>query len=145
MKKLYRLLLLLSSLMALPAAAQNWRPFRPNGDVHAFRGASADTVLTLRLDSAGVRGSDSVYYFNRIMRRAGSFAWQKARNNQFGQQMRYTPATRTYVLFWDGGPDTGFSLSYALVLKPFARVGDTWSSFFTDYGLTTTLVSRGTI
>jgi hypothetical protein len=145
MKQLYRLLLLLSSLTALPAAAQNWRPFRPNGDVHAFRNAAADTVLTLRLDSAGVRGSDSVYYFNRIMRRVGPATWQKARNNQFGQQLRYTPATRTYVLFWDGGPDTGLSLSYALVLKPFARVGDTWSSFFTDYGLTTTLVSRGTM
>ncbi|WBA41902.1 T9SS type A sorting domain-containing protein [Hymenobacter canadensis] len=145
MKHLYQLLLLLSSLTALPATAQNWRPFRPNGDVHAFRGTSADTVLTLRLDSAGVHGTDSVYYFNRIMRRTGSFAWQKARNNQFGQQLRYTPATRTYVLFWDGGPDTGLSLSYALVLKPFARVGDTWSSFFTDYGLTTTLVSRGTM
>lgn len=145
MKQLYCLLLLLSSLTTLPAAAQNWRPFRPNGDVHAFRGASADTVLTLRLDSAGVQGTDSTYYFNRIMRRVGTATWQKARNNQFGQQLRYTPATRTYVLFWDGGPDTGLSLSYALVLKPFARVGDTWSSFFTDYGLTTTLVSRGTM
>ncbi|MBC6697727.1 T9SS type A sorting domain-containing protein [Hymenobacter sp. BT190] len=145
MKQLYCLLLLLSSLTTLPAAAQNWRPFRPNGDVHAFRGASADTILTLRLDSAGVRGTDSVYYFNRIMRRAGSFAWQKARNNQFGQQLRYTPATRTYVLFWDGGPTPQFTLDLALVLKPFARVGETWTSMCTDVGYRTTLVSRGTM
>lgn len=145
MKYLYRLLLLSFCLTWLPAQAQNWRPFRPNGDVHAFRGASPDTVLTLRLDSAGAAGPDSVYYFNRIMRRTNSSSWQKARNNQFGQQMRYNAAQRTYGLFWNGGPNTGLLLDYLLILKPFAPVGTTWNSAFTDYGVATTLVSRGTM
>lgn len=145
MKHLYCLLLLNLLLSGLAAQGQNWRPFRPNGDVHAFRGASVDTVLTLRLDSAGVTGTDSVYYFNRIMRRAGSFAWQKSRNNQFGQQMRYNTAQRTYALFWNGGSTIGLILDYLLVLKPFAPLGETWPSGFTDYGVATTLVSRGTM
>jgi Secretion system C-terminal sorting domain len=144
MKNLYLFLIVFSYLAVGGAQAQNWRPFRPNGDVHAFRGASADTVLTLRLDSAGVYDTDSVYYFNRIVRRSGnSVAWQKARNNQFGQQMRYNVATRTYMLFWEGEPMPMLT-NYFLVLKPFARVGSTWRSSFTDYGVTTTLVSRGT-
>ncbi|MBD2715785.1 T9SS type A sorting domain-containing protein [Microvirga sp. STR05] len=144
MKKLYPLLILCACLCGLRAPAQNWRPFRPNGDVHAFRGASADTILTLRLDSAGVIGSDSVYYFNHIMRRASSYQWQKSRNNQFGQQMRYNSADRTYMLFWNGGTVNGFSLDYGVVMKPFARVGTTWQSLNLDVGVTTTLVSRGT-
>ncbi|UOQ74356.1 T9SS type A sorting domain-containing protein [Hymenobacter cellulosilyticus] len=58
--------------------------------------------------------------------------------------MRYDRAQRTYFLFWDGGPTPVNTLDRTLVLKPFARVGDTWGSPFTDYGVTTTLVSRGT-
>ncbi|WP_022824054.1 T9SS type A sorting domain-containing protein [Hymenobacter norwichensis] len=145
MKHLYQFLLLSFCLSWLPAQAQNWRPFRPNGDVHAFRGASPDTIFTLRLDSAGVTGSDSVYYFNRIMRRAGNVSWQKARNNQFGQQLRYNAARRTYALFWNGGSNNTLLLDYLLVLKPFAQLGETWTSGFTDYGVATTLVSRGTM
>ncbi|SHL70024.1 T9SS type A sorting domain-containing protein [Hymenobacter psychrotolerans] len=144
MKKLYLLLILCACLCGLQATAQNWRPFRPNGDVHAFRGASADTILTLRLDSAGVSGADSVYYFNRIMRRATSFSWQKSPNNQFGQQMRYNVAQRTYVLLWNGGTSGPFVLDRWIVLKPFAPVGTTWTSLDIDIGMTTTLVSRGT-
>ena len=144
MKKLYPLLILCACLCGLQATAQNWRPFRPNGDVHAFRGASADTILTLRLDSAGVTGSDSVYYFNRIMRRASSYQWQKSRNNQFGKLMGYNVAQRTYTLYWQGDP-TPLSQDRLLVLKPFAAVGASWGSAFTDYGVTTTLVSRGTM
>jgi hypothetical protein len=150
MKQLYACLLLLAALAHLPAQAQNWRPFRPNGDVHAFHGAAADTVLTLRLDSAAVNSTDSVYYFNRIMRRATGPGlglgtnWQKSPNNQFGTQLRYNVAQRTYTLFWNGGTAGGFSLSRALILKPFVPVGTTWSSAFTDYGVTTKLLSRGT-
>lgn len=144
MRHLYSFLILCACLNWLPTQAQNWRPFRANGDVHAFQGTAADTILTLRLDSAAVQGADSVYYFNRIMRREGSFGWRKARNNQFGRLMRYNQAQRTYELFWDGGPNTGFSLDKSLLLKPFAQVGTTWTSMFTDYGVQTTLVSRGT-
>ncbi|QNH61531.1 T9SS type A sorting domain-containing protein [Hymenobacter sediminicola] len=143
MKHLYFLLILCACLCSVRAAAQNWRPFRPNGDVHAFRGASVDTILTVRLDSAGVSGSDSVYYFNRIMRRASSYQWQKSRNNQFGQQLRYNAADRTYMLFWNGGTVNGFSLDYGVVMKPFARVGTTWQSLNMDVGVTTTLQSKG--
>jgi hypothetical protein len=144
MKQLYACLLLLVALAHLPAQAQNWRPFRPNGDVHAFRGASADTVLTLRVDSAAVSGTDSVYYFNRIMRRASRYTWQKSVNNQFGQQLRYNVAQRTYTLFWNGGPTPVFTLDVALVLKPFVPVGTTWISMNTDVGVVTTLLARGT-
>lgn len=150
MKHCYPFLFMCSALLLLSipsARGQNWRPFRPNGNVHAFRGTSADTVLTLRLDSAGTQGPDSVYYFNRIMRRANvsgtQYQWRMSRNNQFGQHLRYSPAERSYALFWNGGPTTGLTLDITLVLKPFARVGDTWSSAFTDYGVPTTLVSRG--
>ncbi|RYU76768.1 T9SS type A sorting domain-containing protein [Hymenobacter persicinus] len=141
----YLLLLLGVCLSYLPIQAQNWRPFRPNGDVHAFRGASADTVLTLRLDSAAVSGSDSVYYFNRIMRPASSSTWKKSVNNQFGQQLRYNVATRTYALYWNGGPTPVLTLDKFLVLKPFVPVGTTWASIDTDVGRQTTLLSRGTM
>ncbi|WP_375437046.1 T9SS type A sorting domain-containing protein [uncultured Hymenobacter sp.] len=144
MKYLYRLLFICVGLNWLPSQAQSWRPFRPNGDVHAFRGASTDTILTLRLDSAGTQGADSVYYFNRTMRRTNGIAWQKSRNNQFGKLMRYNAAQRTYTLFWDGGPTPILTLDLALVLKPFARIGDTWTSACTDVGYRTTLVARGT-
>lgn len=144
MKKLYASLLIGIGLGQQAAQAQQWRPFRPNRDVHAFRGASADTVFTMRLDSAGVQGADSVYYFNRTLRRTNTVSpWQKSRNNKLGQQLRYNRATRTYSLYWNGGPTTGNILDMLLVLKPFARVGDTWTSPFTDYGVSTTLVSRG--
>ncbi|UOQ55106.1 T9SS type A sorting domain-containing protein [Hymenobacter cellulosivorans] len=145
MKNLYCLLIIGVGLGQQAAQAQQWRPFRANQDVHAFRGASADTVFTMRLDSAGVQGTDSVYYFNRTMRRANTSnaPWQKSRNNKLGKLMRYDQATRTYSLYWDGGPTTGNTLDQTLVLKPFARVGETWNSLFTDYGVTTTLISRG--
>ena len=143
MKHLYRFLIFCACLSWLPTQAQNWRPFRANGDVHAFRGASADTILTLRLDSAAVRGADSVYYFNRTMRPRSNFEWSKSLNNQFGKFMRYNRAQRTYDLFWDGGPNTGFTLDKTMVLKPFARLGETWTSAYTDFGIPTTLVSRG--
>ncbi|MCB2379672.1 T9SS type A sorting domain-containing protein [Hymenobacter sp. BT635] len=145
MKKLYCLLILFTSLSWQATQAQNWRPFRSNQDVHAFRGASADSVLTIRLDSAALQGPDSVYYFNRTMRRAGSnYQWRKSANNIFGKLLRYNPAERTYSLHWEGGFIQGFILSRTLVLKPFAKVGATWSSSFTDYGVQTTLLSRGT-
>jgi hypothetical protein len=144
MKHLYYLLTLSIIVSCLPARAQNWRPFRPNGDVHAFYGATTDTILTMRLDSAARQGPDSVYYFNHTMRQVSSSQWQKSRNNQFGKSLRYSPAERTYYLFWDGGPTTGYVLDYTLVLKPFVPVGATWSSAFTDYGVQTTLLSRGT-
>jgi hypothetical protein len=142
-RKLYLFLILCCCLSWLPTQAQNWRPFRLNGDVHAFRGASADTVLTLRLDSAGVSGYDSVYFFNRTVQRINSFAWQKSRNNQFGKLMRYNAPQRTYTLYWQDDPSP-LLLDRSLVLKPFVPVGTTWSSAFTDYGVTTTLLSRGT-
>ncbi|MBC8083270.1 MAG: hypothetical protein H7Z21_08665 [Hymenobacter sp.] len=148
MKHLYHFLLLYFGLSCLPAQAQNWRPFRPNNDVHAFRGVSADTILTLRLDSAGTLGADSVYYFNRTMQRVGngSSPWRKSRNNQFGRQLCYNVAQRTYTFWWDGGASaSGFGLDYALVLKPFAQVGATWTSLDIDVGVPTTLVSRGTM
>ncbi|NVO86250.1 T9SS type A sorting domain-containing protein [Hymenobacter terrestris] len=107
---LHRYLLPLALLLttALSATAQNWRPFRPNGDVHAYtlsrNGAATDTVLTLRLDSAGVRGADSVYFFNRMMRPVKSTGtgerWRKSRNNQFGARLRYETATKVYWLEW---------------------------------------------
>ncbi|SHJ10880.1 Por secretion system C-terminal sorting domain-containing protein [Hymenobacter daecheongensis DSM 21074] len=143
MKQLYQFLLVCICLSSLPAQAQNWRPFRPNGDVHAFRNAAADTVLTLRLDSAAVQGTDSVYYFNRIMRRSNSFSWRKSVNNQFGRQLRYNVAQRTYVLFWNGGTTPVGTLDVALVLKPFVPVGTSWTSANTDVGMPTTLLSRG--
>jgi hypothetical protein len=143
MKHLYQLLLLSFCLGWLPAQAQNWRPFRPNGDAHAFRGASPDTILTLRLDSAGMRGADSVYYFNRIMRRSGNFAWQKTHNNQFGQQMIYVAAQRMYVLVWNGVYANGSPLIRGLVLKPFAQIGEFWMTADSDVLVSNTLLSRG--
>ncbi|HLK98473.1 MAG TPA: hypothetical protein VK364_11950, partial [Hymenobacter sp.] len=143
MKHLYPFLILCACLSWLPTQAQNWRPFRANGDVHAFRGASADTVLTLRLDSAAVRGTDSLYYFNRIMRPRNSFEWNKALNNQFGKFMRYNRAQRTYYLHWDDSSTQIFDLEKVLVLKPFAQVREIWTSVNIDIAVSTTLVSRG--
>lgn len=148
MKHLYLLLCVVSMVAGgQSAAAQNWRPFRPNGAVHAFRLAATDTVLTMRLDSAAAQGPDSVYYFNRVMRRVRSNQWAKYWNNQFGQYMAYTPATRTYYLVHIGvpvPPPSGFSTTTSIALKPFARIGAVWSSAFSDVAVSTTLLSRGT-
>ncbi|RSK48465.1 T9SS type A sorting domain-containing protein [Hymenobacter rigui] len=101
MKHVFALMLSLVLGVAGTAAGQNWCPFRPAGDVHAFRLAATDTVLTLRLDSAGVQGPDSLYFFNRIMRRTMTRAWYKSRNNQFGVRLRYQATQQMYQLEWN--------------------------------------------
>ncbi|SDX88890.1 T9SS type A sorting domain-containing protein [Hymenobacter psychrophilus] len=143
---LHRYLLLLALLLitALAATAQNWRPFRPNGAVHAYmlsrNGAATDSILTLRLDSAGVRGADSLYFFNRIMRPVKSTnlgeRWRKSRNNQFGARLRYEGATRVYWLEW--AAEVG-EPARSIPLPVFRKAGTTFTG---SSGPTATVVSR---
>ncbi|OWP63672.1 hypothetical protein CDA63_07725 [Hymenobacter amundsenii] len=143
---LYRYLLPLALLLtgAFSAAGQNWRPFRPNGDVHAFtlsrNAVATDTVLTFRLDSAGVRGTDSVYFFNRIMRPAAKLGteerWRKSPNNQFGARLRYEAAAKVYWLEWAaeaGAP------ARSVPLPVFLKAGTTFTG---SYGPIVTALSR---
>ncbi|MBT2558015.1 T9SS type A sorting domain-containing protein [Hymenobacter sp. ISL-91] len=132
-------------LMAtLTAAAQNWRPFRPNTDVHAFtlsrNGAATDTILTLRLDSAGVRGTDSLYFFNRIVRLVknsnADARWRKSRNNQFGARLRYEVAAKIYWLEW--AAEDG-QAARNVPLPVFLKEGATFTG---STGPTVTAVSR---
>ncbi|MBT9394018.1 T9SS type A sorting domain-containing protein [Hymenobacter sp. NST-14] len=144
MRHRYALLTSLLLTGAYAATGQDWRPFRANGDVHAFTlqraAAMTDTVLTLRLDSAGVRGADSVYFFNRVMRPAAGPGerWRKSRNNQFGAHLRYEAATRVYWLEWAaeaGAP------ARSVPLPVFQKTGTTFTG---STGPTATVVSRAT-
>ena len=140
----YRLFLALLLTTASSAAAQNWRPFRPNGDVHAFtisrNGAAMDSILTLRLDSAGVWGPDSVYFFNRIMRPAEgerpAERWRKSRNNQFGARLRYEAAAKVYWLEWAAEADVP---ARSVPLPVFLKEG---AVFTGSSGPTVTAISR---
>ncbi|RFP63992.1 hypothetical protein D0N36_16250 [Hymenobacter lapidiphilus] len=141
----HRYVLLLALLTAtFSAAGQNWRPFRPNGDVHAFTlnrtGTVTDSVLTLRLDSAGVRGTDSVYFFNRIMRPVKSTStgarWRKSRNNQFGARLRYEAAPRVYWLEWAAEASEP---ARSIPLPVFGKAGTTFTG---SSGTSATVVSR---
>ncbi|MBD2721709.1 T9SS type A sorting domain-containing protein [Hymenobacter armeniacus] len=110
-------------------AQQAWRPFRP-GMIYSYALRNSTNVThTLRVDSAyATPAGDSVYAFNRLMRRmagssgAGTFA--KSRNNLFGARMRWTPGQGFYILESDA--QNNVQNATALRIYPRAGVGQTW-------------------
>jgi hypothetical protein len=122
-----------------------WRPFRP-GRVYSFTQNPGTTTLyivrTLRVDSAYATATgDSVYTFNRLLRpTTGSYS-VKSRNNLFGARLRWQPGTGNYYLEANAESATGQPAPVALLLRPRAAVGSTWTAS-TQPALTATLSSR---
>ena len=122
-----------------------WRPFRP-GRVYSFTQNPGTTTLylirTLRVDSAyATAAGDSVYTFNRLLRpTTGSYS-AKSRNNLFGARLRWQPGTANYYLEANAESATGQATPVALLLRPRAAVGSTWTAS-TQPALTATLSAR---
>ena len=127
--------LLLAALLLLSLshaqAQQAWRPFRP-GLIYSYalRNSTTD-VHTLRVDSAyRTTAGDSVYVFNRLMRRyngsstSGPNTYVKSRNNLFGTRMRWVPGQPFYWLESDAQANVQAAAS--LRINPRAAVGQTW-------------------
>lgn len=147
MKYNYLLVALLAGALGQQAQAQTtaWRPFRP-GFVYAFaQAASPNTLHTLRVDSTyAAAGGDSVYTFNRLMRRPSptNNGYLKSRNNLLGARLRWQSASKDYYLEANAEPTLGGPATpTALLLKPRAAVGSTWTAS-TSPALTATLSSR---
>jgi hypothetical protein len=149
MKYNYLLAALLAGALAQSAQAQTtaWRPFRP-GIVYGFTQnpgtATTYSIRTLRVDSAyATAAGDSVYTFNRLLRApvpSGNYA-VKSRNNLFGARMRWQPGTSNYYLEANAESATGQATPVALLLRPRAAVGSTWTASVTP-AITATLSSR---
>lgn len=126
MKPLYRILALGALIYGgrPTAQAQHWAPFRP-GAIHSFRTSVGDTVFTLRLDSAYVSAAnDSVYQFNRILRqRSGREVFVRSANSFFGARVLVRPGRREFELL---NAAEGAQPAQALLLKPYAAVGNSW-------------------
>ncbi|HEX8329846.1 MAG TPA: T9SS type A sorting domain-containing protein [Hymenobacter sp.] len=119
---------------ALGATAQQpWRPFRP-GLIYSYDLRDGSGLMhTLRVDSAYQTSTgDSVYAFNRLMRRLGSAApggrgiYVKSRNNLFGARVRWTPGQSFYVFESDTQPNVQNAAS--LRIYPLVAVGQTWAA-----------------
>ncbi|PJJ58925.1 T9SS type A sorting domain-containing protein [Hymenobacter chitinivorans] len=147
MKK--RQLLVLAALFAsvLTVKAQSWKPFR-QGLIYAYQPSSAEAgsdAHTFRVDSAYVTTTgDSVFTFNRMMRRApGGYegTFYKSHNNLFGARLQWRPGTFEYQLLVTADPTAGQSAT-ALLLRPCVAVGTTWMASQSPL-VTATLSSRG--
>jgi hypothetical protein len=127
--------LLLTALLLLSLssaqAQQAWRPFRP-GLIYSYvvRNSTTD-VHTLRVDSVyWTTAGDSVYTFNRLMRRysgsstSGPNTYVRSRNNLFGARMRWVPGQPFYWLECDAQANVQAAAS--LRINPRAAVGQTW-------------------
>ncbi|HET9504217.1 MAG TPA: hypothetical protein VFO93_11795 [Hymenobacter sp.] len=149
MKHKYLLAAFLAGALGQQAQAQTtaWRPFRP-GFVYGFTQnpgtVSTYSIRTLRVDSAyATAAGDSVYTFNRLLRApspSSSYA-VKSRNNLFGARLRWQPGTSNYYLEANAEAATGQATPVALLLRPRAAVGSTWTASTTP-ALTATLSSR---
>ncbi|TGE23283.1 T9SS type A sorting domain-containing protein [Hymenobacter metallicola] len=146
MKKIYYLLISGACLLQQTGQAQSWKPFR-QGLIYAYQVSNATAsseTHTLRVDSAYVTtGGDSVYTFNRMMRRApeGDRAnFYKSRNNLFGSRLEWRPGTSDYRLVVNLDPTAGQGAT-TLLLRPRVAVGTTWTAGQNPL-VTATLTSR---
>ncbi|UOQ55107.1 T9SS type A sorting domain-containing protein [Hymenobacter cellulosivorans] len=146
MKKRYSLVLAALCGIVTVGQAQSWKPFR-TGLIYAYQSSPASVtndIHTLRVDSTYTTLSgDSVFAFNRIMRRApggDQGLFYKSRNNLFGMRMQWRPGTSEYQLFVAADPTAGQS-AYSLLLRPRAAVGSTWAANSGSL-VTATLTSR---
>ncbi|MDO7874068.1 T9SS type A sorting domain-containing protein [Hymenobacter sp. ASUV-10] len=152
MKRFYPVLaaLLLTS-MAHTTSAQTtaWRPFRP-GLIYTYADpqATALQLHSLRVDSSyATSGGDSVYTFNRLLRKpsSGSYGYYRSRNNLFGARLRWRPGTAEYYLEANAETVAGTAFTptaISLRLLPRAAVGSTWQAS-SQPALTATLSNRG--
>ncbi|WP_303312123.1 T9SS type A sorting domain-containing protein [Hymenobacter sp. BT730] len=106
--------------------------------IYSYQAAGKAEVHTLRLDSAFMIGTDSVYRFNRIMRPdpASSGLFHKSDNNLFGAQLRFVPGSQEVVL--EALADA-LQTPVQMLLRPAAAVGSTWQA---SMGVTAVLSSR---
>jgi len=133
MKYNYLLAALLMGALSQQAQAQTtaWRPFRP-GLVYHFQNAGSDSLFTLRVDSAYVAGSDSVYRFNRVLRRVSAGRYTKSSNNLFGNSLTVKNAPREFTLQMlaeaaiTQSPGAPAVAAQTVNLRPQAPVGSSW-------------------
>ncbi|MCB2408559.1 T9SS type A sorting domain-containing protein [Hymenobacter lucidus] len=146
MKKLYPLVIAALCGSVTIVQAQSWKPFRM-GLIYAYQPTGtgpATDAFTLRVDSAyATTAGDSVFTFNRIMRRApgtdqGTF--YKTRNNLFGSRLEWRPGTAEYRLVVNADPTAGQGAT-SLLLRPRAAVGSSWAAGQNPL-VTATLTSR---
>ncbi len=150
MRHSYLLLMFLLGLLGPRGHAQvpAWRPFRP-GFIYSFsqypNTATFTQVHTLRVDSAySTVAGDSVYALNRLLRQPSSSTAHllKSWNNLFGARLRWRPGTSNYYFEANAEPALGGPAQpVALLLRPRAAVGSTWSAS-TVPALSATLSSR---
>ncbi|GAB3831929.1 hypothetical protein GCM10028821_22670 [Hymenobacter jeollabukensis] len=107
--------------------------------IYSYNWSTTNATHTLRLDSAYVAGTDSVYTFNRVMRPTGvnTFQFRPSRNNILGGRLICRPAQREYAL--ETVAEIGMA-AQTLILRPRAAVGSSWAA---TPLLTATLTSRG--
>ncbi|GAA4391534.1 T9SS type A sorting domain-containing protein [Hymenobacter koreensis] len=137
MKHLYALPVLLA-LVASAAQAQDYRPFRM-GTAYQFTEAvtAADTIHTLRLESATLVGADSVFRFNgRVVGKRfvapGCYATHVQRpDNLFGATLTKRPGHEWRLSAANGRTFT---------LRPRAALNQPWPA--TAAGLTAQVTSR---
>ncbi len=133
MKHKYLLAAFLAGALGQQAQAQTtaWRPFRP-GLVYHFQSAGADSLFTLRVDSAYVAGGDSVYRFNRILRRVSTARYIKSPNNLFGNSLTVKNTSREFTLQVQAeaaitqSPGAPAVAAQTVNLRPQAPVGTSW-------------------
>ena len=151
MKRLYLLLALLLAFhfpQKTIAQATAWRPFKP-GLIYTYNtvGVTATDLHTLRVDSSyATAAGDSVYTFNRLMRRPSptDASFYRSRNNLFGARLRWRPGTAEYFLEANAetvGTTPMTPAAFTLRLLPRAAVGSTWTAS-SQPALTATLSSR---
>ncbi|KAA9333138.1 T9SS type A sorting domain-containing protein [Hymenobacter busanensis] len=138
MKHAYPLLAVLA-LASITAQAQQFRPFR-TGTAHQFTETSAaDTIHTLRLESAALVGSDSVFRFNgrvvpvrRVLGTTCYLTHVQRPDNLFGATLTKRAAGTEYVLTAANGR--------TFTLRPRAALGQPWAA--TSTGLTAHVTAR---
>ena len=123
--------------------ATAWRPFRPNLVYH-FQNSTADSLYTLKVDSAYAVGPDSVFAFNRVLRQVPGGQLVKSRNNLFGARLVVSPANEFVLEVQAEAGSTAYPtvpplLAQSIKLKPRAAVGSSWAA---SAGTTATLTSR---
>ena len=99
----YFLLSILFYFISIESTAQSYRPFKNDRTYHFSY--TPDKIYTLGIDSVGVEGADSVYYFNKVIRSVlldtlpcsaplvgvSTFTLSMKQDNVFGSKMVIKP------------------------------------------------------
>jgi hypothetical protein len=118
MKKIFLFIALLT--LALFASAQNWRPIHPGEKVNYTIDGST-LYATVWVDSTSSSGSDSIYYFNRIMKKIDSI---NPGYNYYHINVPNILLEKAFIC-----PDGSYKLKHENLyyyIKPFDTLGASW-------------------